>query len=146
MAGGRSGVTANGGDTASKSFRTHCRHSGLLPFGAAAHTRVAEELQRIGYVEEEFIMHGTANVYDWPGPGPAVVRTPNAPYTTRILVRRPASRARFSGTVAVEMMNPSNLFDLNLGWTISHHQFSRNGDAWVAITAKPVTAASQQSL
>lgn len=109
------------------------------PFGAADHARVPEDLRSIGYVEEEYLLSGTANVYDWPAPGPAVVRTASAPYTTRVLIRRPASRARFSGTVAVEMANPSNLFDLNLGWTISHREFVRNGDAWVMITAKPVS-------
>ena len=108
------------------------------PFGAADQTRVPEDLKKIGYVEEEFLVSGTANVYDWPGPGPAVVRTSNAPYTTRVLVRRPKDRSKFSGVIAVEMLNPSNLFDLNLGWTINHKQFVRNGDAWVGITAKPV--------
>ncbi len=71
-----------------------------------------------------------------------MVRTPNAPYTTRVIVRRPANRAKFSGVVAVEMLNPSNLFDLNLGWTIHHKQFVRDGDAWVGITAKPVAIAA----
>jgi hypothetical protein len=108
------------------------------PFGAADHTRVPTDLKKDGYVEEEFLVTGTANVYDWPQPGPAVVRTSGAPYTTRVLVRRPAQRSRFSGSVAVEMLNPSNLFDLNLGWAISGRQFVRNGDAWVGITAKPV--------
>jgi predicted DNA-binding protein with PD1-like motif len=109
------------------------------PFGAAGHTRIPSDLKKDGYVEEEFLISGTANVYDWPLPGPAVVRTPNVPYTTRVLVRRPADRAKFSGTVAVEMLNPSNSFDLNLGWTISGKQFARHGDAWVGITAKPVS-------
>ena len=109
------------------------------PFGAANHTRVPEDLSRVGYVEEEFLISGTANVYDWPGPGPAVVRTAGVPYATRLLIRRPANRNKFSGTVAVEMQNPSNLFDLNLGWTISHKELARNGDVWVGITAKPVS-------
>ncbi len=108
------------------------------PFGGAAHERVPEDLGKVGYIEEEYFLSGTANVYDWPQPGPAVVRTANAPYTTRVLVRRPISAGRFSGNVVVEMANPSNLFDLNLGWTISHKEFVRNGDAWVLITAKPV--------
>jgi len=108
-------------------------------FGAADHTRVPEDLSKIGYVEEEYLLSGTANVYDWPAPGPAVVRTAGAPYATRLIVRRPANRAKFSGSVAVEMQNPSNLFDLNLGWTISHKEFARNGDVWVGVTAKPVS-------
>jgi hypothetical protein len=109
------------------------------PFGAANHTRIPEDLSVIGYVEEEFLISGTANVYDWPAPGPAVVRTPDVPYTTRLLIRRPANKSKFSGTVAVEMQNPSNLFDLNLGWTISHKEFARNGDVWAGITAKPTS-------
>jgi len=109
------------------------------PFGAADHELVPEDLKTIGYVEEEFLVSGTANVYDWPQSGPAVVRTPGVPYTTRVLIRRPASRAKFSGNVVVEMLNPSNLFDLNLGWAISHKEFARHGDVWVGITAKPVS-------
>ena len=109
------------------------------PFGGAAHTLVPEDLGRVGYVEHEYFVSGRANVYEWPAPGPAVVRTPDAPYTTRILVRRPAKAAKFSGNVIVEMLNPSNLFDLNIGWAMAGEQFVRNGDAWVGITAKPVS-------
>jgi hypothetical protein len=112
------------------------------PFGGAAHTRIPTPLTTVGYVEEEYLISGTANVYDWPAPGAAVVRTPHAPYTTRVLVRRPATRARFSGTAIVEMLNPSNLFDLNIAWALSHKQIVRNGDAWVGITAKPAAVRS----
>ena len=108
------------------------------PFGAADHTLVPEDLSKVGYVEEEYLVSGKANVYTWPGPGPAAVRTPDAPYTTRILVRRPAKASRFSGNVVVEMLNPSNLFDLNIGWALAHRQMVRNGDAWVGITDKPI--------
>jgi hypothetical protein len=114
-------------------------------FGAAEHTRVPTDLKSVGYVEEEFLLSGTANVYDWPAPGPAVVRAANAPYTTRVLVRRPANRAKFSGTVVLEMMNPSNLFDLNIGWAIDHRAMVHNGDAWVAVTAKPISIAALKS-
>ena len=112
------------------------------PFGAADHQLVPQDLSRHGYVEEEYLVSGKANVYSWPSSGPAVVRTPNAPYTTRILVRRPAKRSHFSGNVIVEMLNPSNLFDLNIGWALSHDQFMRDGDVWVGITAKPITVAA----
>jgi hypothetical protein len=109
------------------------------PFGAAHHTRVPTDLKKIGYVEEEFLVEGKANIYEWPEKGSAIVRTENAPYTTRILMRRPAGKSKFSGNVIVEMLNPSNMFDLNIGWAISHGQFARSGDAWVGITAKPVS-------
>jgi hypothetical protein len=108
------------------------------PFGAADHTLVPEDLGSVGYVEDEYLVSGKANVYSWPSPGPAVVRTPNVPYTTRILVRRPAKASRFSGNVVVEMLNPSNRFDLNIGWAMAHRQLVRNGDAWVGITDKPI--------
>lgn len=110
------------------------------PFGAADHTLVPEDLKARGYVEEEFLVSGKANIYDWPAPGPAVVRTADAPYTTRVLVRRPADGKKFSGNVIVELLNASNLFDLNIGWGLSGKQFVENGDVWVGITSKPVTA------
>jgi hypothetical protein len=115
---------------------------GSYPFGAADHERVPEDLSSVGYVEEEFLVSGTANVYDWATAGPAVVRSSNAPYTTRVLIRRPADRTRFGGIVVVEMLNPSNLFDLNLGWAISHKELVRAGAAWVGLTAKPVSVAT----
>lgn len=108
-------------------------------FGGAAWTLQPEDLSKQGYVEEEFIVSGAANVYDWPAAGgAAVVKTPDAPYTTRVLVRRPAKAGTFSGRVVVEMLNPSNLFDLNIGWAIHHDELVRSGDAWVGITAKPI--------
>jgi hypothetical protein len=112
------------------------------PFGAADHEMKPEDLKRVGYIEEEFLISGTANVYDWAKLGPGTVRAANAPYTTRLLVRRPISRSKFSGSVAVEMLNPSNQFDLNIGWALSHKEFLRNGDAWVGITAKPIAVAA----
>ncbi len=46
------------------------------PFGAADHQLQPQDLRKVGYVEEEFLASGQANVYSWPAPGPAVVRTP----------------------------------------------------------------------
>ncbi|KNC18924.1 hypothetical protein AC792_09480 [Arthrobacter sp. RIT-PI-e] len=108
------------------------------PFGAAGYQEVPQDLAKSRYVEEEYLVSGTSNVYTWPDAGPAEVRTADAPYTTRVLVRRPARDHRFSGNVVVEMLNPSNLFDLNIGWALAQEQIIANGDAWVGITAKPV--------
>ena len=108
------------------------------PFGGAAWQLQPQDLAARGYVEEEYLVSGKANVYDW-GPGnKAVVRTAHAPYTTRVIIRRPIKRTRMSGTVVVEPLNPSNLFDLNIGWAMSGDQFMRNGDVWVGFTSKPV--------
>ncbi len=109
------------------------------PFGGAAYTLRPQQLEQLGYVEEEYLMSGQANVYTWPAPGPAVVRTADAPYTTRVLVRRPINPKKFSGNVIVEPLNPSNLFDLNIGWGLSGEHFVRNGDVWVGVTIKPIS-------
>lgn len=114
------------------------------PFGAADHLNVPEDLRRVGYVEDEYFISGTANVYDWAAPGTATVRVPGAPYTTRMLVRRPARRDRLSGNVIVEILNASNLVDLEIGWALSHDYIVRHGDVWIGITSKPVTAAALQ--
>ena len=108
-------------------------------FGAADHELIPEDLSKVGYLEEEYLVNGTANVYSWPAPGPAVVRTPNASYTTRMLVRRPANSAQFSGNVIVEILNPSNSFDLNIGWAMMNRQIVANGDVWVGVTGKPIS-------
>jgi hypothetical protein len=108
------------------------------PFGGAAWQMQSQDLAAHGYVEEEYLVSGNANVYDWGADNKAVVRTADAPYTTRLIVRRPIQRTRQSGTVVVEPLNPSNLFDLNIGWALSGDQFMRNGDVWVGFTSKPV--------
>src|SRR6266545_703850 len=118
---------------------------GSYPFGAADHLNVPQDLGRVGYVEAEYLVTGTANVYDWPAPATATVRVPDAPYTTRILVRRPARRQRLSGNVIVEILNASNLVDLEIGWALSHDHIVRSGDVWIGITSKPVTAAALQT-
>jgi Alpha/beta hydrolase domain len=68
------------------------------PFGAADHQLVPQDLAAAGYVEDEYLVSGTDNVYDWPETGPAVVRTPNAPYTTRSSCAGPASARSSAAT------------------------------------------------
>src|SRR5687768_14212633 len=69
------------------------------PFGGAEFQLRPQNLRRDGYVEEEYLVSGKANVYTWPAPGPAQVRTAGAEYTTRILVRRPRKAKDASGNV-----------------------------------------------
>ncbi|MEW6059041.1 MAG: alpha/beta hydrolase domain-containing protein, partial [Actinomycetota bacterium] len=101
-----------------------------------------EALQQAGYVDQEFFVSGTANVYDWDADNNPVVRTPDALYTTRIIVRRPADVQEFNGTVWVEPLNPTLLIDLDRMWQLHYAQILREGDAYVGITSKPVTIAS----
>jgi hypothetical protein len=95
------------------------------------------DLGKAGYVEEEFMMSGQANVYDFDNTNKVIVRTPNAPYTTRLLVRRPANPEKFSGNVIVEIINMSRGWDLDVLWQMVHEHILRTGDAYVGITSKP---------
>ena len=103
------------------------------PLMAANHTMDPEDLSKSGYVEAEFLVSGKANVYNWAG-GSVTVKTPNAPYTGKILVRRPAEPSKFSGTVVVELMNPARRFDWGMMWGYLHEYLMEQGDAWVGIT------------
>jgi alpha/beta hydrolase family protein len=107
------------------------------PSMAASKLQDAIDLPARGYVEEEFFVSGTANVYDWNADGGLSVKTPNAPYTTRILVRRPADPARFSGTAIVEMGNNARRYDWGFTWSLSYDHFLEKGDAWVLLTYVP---------
>src|SRR5580658_1370082 len=105
-----------------------------FPFLAANRVFQPLDLKKAGYVEEEFIVNGTANTYDWAADGSLTVKTANAPYSTRILVRRPADRARFSGHAIVELLNPARRFDWAMMSGYSRDSLIEHGDAWVGIT------------
>lgn len=104
-----------------------------------------EAALKAGYVEEEFFVSGMANVYDWDASNNPFVRTPDAPYTTRILVRRPANLHKFSGTVWVEPFNPTLAIDLDRMWQLHYEQILRDGDAYVGITSKPIAMVALQN-
>lgn len=111
------------------------------PFAAASHQRRPVDLGAQGYVETEYLLSGQARVFDWPDAAGLKVLA-QGPYTTRILVRRPKDARRFSGTVIVELLNPSEDVDLPIMWAESYRQFLRDGDAWVGVTVKPNTIAA----
>src|SRR5258705_8344558 len=103
------------------------------PFMASNKSTPAFDLSKVGYIEEEYFVSGTANVYDWAADGTVSVKTPNAPYTARIIVRRPVTR--FSGTVIVEIpLYSARRFDWPMMWGLSHDNIIDRGDAWVGIT------------
>lgn len=94
------------------------------------------DLDAYGFVEEEYFVSGKANVYDW-GPVDArelAVLYADAPYSTRILLRRPGNPRDFSGNVYVEVMNPARSYDLNIFFAYMADRMLENGDAWVGIT------------
>ncbi|HWW66113.1 MAG TPA: alpha/beta hydrolase domain-containing protein [Sphingomonadaceae bacterium] len=107
------------------------------PWIAADRTSEPVDLAAHGYVEEEYLISGTANVYNWPAVG-RLTSFARGPYTTRIVVRRPRDPAKFSGTAIVEPLNPSLRYDLPIMWGESYAYFMRHGDVWVGVTVKPV--------
>ena len=113
-------------------------NSESYPFNAADHAAVPQALAAFDYLEEEYFISGKANVYDYDAGGNAVVRTPDAPYPTRVLIRRPADKTKFSGNVVVELNNPTALHDMDLQWMFCRDFFLENRDIWVGITVKPV--------
>jgi hypothetical protein len=98
---------------------------------AEFHCRLSEK----GYVEDEYFMSGTANVYEEDGAGLKVL-FPDAPYTTRLLVRRPLDVSHFSGNVVIEVLNASAMFDIDRMWINSWPFFMRNGDIFIGISSK----------
>src|SRR5438552_1646367 len=108
------------------------------PFLAANHDTPSIDLSKLGYVEEEYIVTGNANVYDWAADGTLSAKIPNAPCGTRILVWRPRDAARFSGSVMVELLFPARRFDWSMMWGFSHDYLLEHGDAWVGISLPAV--------
>ena len=111
-----------------------------FPFNAASRSIVPQDLSQSGYVEEEYLVDGTANVYNRDSQGKVVIKTPHVPYTTRILVRRPATSQGFSGTVVVELLDWGMKCDLDTQWQLSGSYFMEQKDIWVGITSKPIAA------
>ena len=109
------------------------------PLLAAADTQTPLDLKARGYVEEEFFISGTANVYDWASTGAVSVRSSGAPYTTRILMRRPIDASRFSGTVWVDMLSPARGYDFEENWGTTNYYMMDHGDASIGITMFPTT-------
>ena len=108
------------------------------PSMSASRIQDVVDLPKAGYVEEEFFVTGRANVYDWGADSTLTVKTAAAPYTTRILVRRPADPRRFSGNVIVELPNMVRRFDWSMTWALSHDYFLEHGDVWVGLSHAPV--------
>lgn len=91
-----------------------------------------DDLASVGYVEEEFYVSGTADGYSTAG---EVVAT-DVPYTTRMVVRRPADERNFNGTALVEWQNVTAGYDLDALWDFG--RITREGYAWIGVSAQRV--------
>ena len=101
------------------------------------------DLHRYGYVQHEYLASGTASSYRLTAPlttdgrwsfAPDV----NAPYRTRIVVREPDNRSKFSGTVVVEWLNVSGGVDADPEWSSLSQEIVRQGDAWVGVSTQTI--------
>jgi hypothetical protein len=104
------------------------------PFGGAAFTQSPIDLNARGYVEEEFLLNGIGNVYDWSADGTLSTRHTGLLYQTRILVRRPRDAERFSGVVLLDIANQGAGFDTFATWGQLGEHLLSNGHAYVALT------------
>ena len=126
------------------------RHNGPVPTTTGVitggghgipQTSSAIDLSGADYVEEEFFLSGTATSYVpddefgldgyW-----SVNSDRTAPFTTRVLVRRPADAAVFSGTCVVEWLNVTSLTDIDVEFGYLAEELMRNGHVWVGVSAQ----------
>ncbi len=113
----------------------------LIPVTAASHpfaTAVGKyHFTERGYVEEEYFMAGTANVYSEDDSASIRIDYADLPYCNRFLVRKPKDITKFSGNVLIEILNPTAAMDLDRMWVIAGKHFMRRGDIYIGITSKP---------
>jgi Alpha/beta hydrolase domain len=98
-------------------------------------------LSSVAYTQSEFFISGHASSYSPTAPLGSdgkwqVAPSTTAPYTTRIVVYRPADPDRFNGTVVVEWLNVSAGVDAAAEWLYSHNEMIRDGYAYVGVSAQ----------
>jgi len=96
------------------------------------------ELAAHGYVEEEFVIKGTASRFTTPESKTGAVQDTGHPYETRIVVRRPLDPKRFNGTAIVEWDNVTNQFDAENVWFFDWEDMMRAGYVWVGVSPQHI--------
>jgi hypothetical protein len=86
------------------------------------------DLADLGYDEQEYFVSGTAKSHADPAQ--------SAPYTTRIIVRRPVDATRFNGTVVLDWVNVTAQFENAVDTLEAHELFHRDGYAYVHVSAQ----------
>lgn len=107
------------------------------PFNAAARQQRPFDLSGHGYLEEEYIVSGYANVYEYHDVGLyPKIRCEDGRYCTRILVRRPCDPCRQSDFAILEVFNYAGAERAFTGWGYCGEYLCSRGDVWVGITIK----------
>jgi Alpha/beta hydrolase domain len=100
------------------------------------------DLRRADYVEQEYFISGTATRYN-ANPtaeqqGESATPLGTTPYTTRIVVRRPAKPSRSAGIAVVDWQNVTAGHDIDTEWGTSGDYFVRNGWTWIGASVQRV--------
>jgi hypothetical protein len=87
------------------------------------------------YTEQEYLASGTAqgNAAGFP----QSQSYPALPFTTRIIVRRPADPRKANGTVVLEWMNVSLQQDTDVDWIEGYRELLHAGFTYVAVSVQP---------
>lgn len=93
--------------------------------------------EEMGYVEEEYFMYGTANIYSELDDYTSEIVYRDMPYCNRFLLRRPSNMTSFSGNIVVEILNSTAGFDIDRMWIAGASELMRDGAVYVGITSKP---------
>jgi hypothetical protein len=115
--------------------------SGPVQGGAGQATTAVQDLAARGYSESEYFFGGTATSYVGEHEDNGVWdarEDASAEFRSRMIVRRPADRAKFSGTVVLEWLNVTAGFDGDPTWGYSAEEIFREGHAWVGVSAQDV--------
>ena len=100
------------------------------------------DIAAAGYVESEWLVRGEACPWQWDGDFTGSPGEPLA-FVTRVLVRRPADPARFSGGVQIEPHHPDD--DRALSWGMIAPWIVRAGHAHVGVTQEPAVVPDLQA-
>lgn len=95
-----------------------------------------------GYVEEEYLVPGAANLYEYGDNWSLQVRRTDMSFVTRLLVRRPLEPSRFSGVLVIEPLHPAQ--ENALGWINTHAYVLRSGHAWAGLSCQPANIATMR--
>jgi hypothetical protein len=101
------------------------------------------DLAEVGYAQNEFFISGTASAYTNAGELGSdgvwkAAPAGSAPYKTRIVVYRPIDPRDFNGSVIIEWLNVSGGIDAAPDWVSMHTEVTREGYAWVGVSAQYV--------
>src|SRR5947208_12756836 len=79
------------------------------------------------YSENEYFFNGTAT---------DLSTGASSPYTSRMLVRLPKNRKKFSGGIVVEWLNVTGQSDLETAWPVEAQYLMRHGIGYVGVSAQ----------